>query len=437
MSVIARAGRAWALLRELLRADTANPPGDESSASEILGDFLSDEGLSAVRLDDEPGRANLLARVPGERPGVLLTGSMDVPPPGKGWSHPPFGGVEENGFLYGPGALGDKAFLAMAAVAFAEASRRRLSRELILAAVADREGGGRCGARFLAQAHPEFLKADYMLGWSGCFAQSLGKLRLLPIGTAQKGRLDLRLRFRGAGGGGGTHQPKAAAFMAAKALSRLIGGLPLRGCGASRVFLKEAGLRSGWRGLPMWALTSQSLAPAALALMSEERSGRMRALLSATATPVRFEGSGVDALTMDLSLRTLPGRSREQSLSELWRVLGGEVEHEVLGEVPSVESSHRTPFFRHLAESVRRVFPGHEPVPCLGLHATDAAFFSRLGMECYGMSPLLFEDRDLAELPARAGGPDERVHGESFYKGYALLEESVLGFVEKKGAAAG
>ena len=46
-------------------------------------------------------------------------------------------------------------------------------------------------------------------------------------------------------------------------------------------------------------------------------------------------------------------------------------------------------------------------------------------------------DRDLAELPARAGGPDERVHGESFYKGYALLEESVLGFVEKKGAAAG
>ena len=64
------------LLRTLVRFDTTNPPGDEADCISYLNGLLQEAGLSTTLLAKDPGRPNLVARLPGrgEAPGIVLRG---------------------------------------------------------------------------------------------------------------------------------------------------------------------------------------------------------------------------------------------------------------------------------------------------------------------------------------------------------------------------
>src|SRR3954468_12068380 len=73
------------LLRDYLRVNTTNPPGNELTATRFLRDFLAKEGSEAQILDTAtlaPGRANLYARVrgSGSKRAIALVQHMDVVP---------------------------------------------------------------------------------------------------------------------------------------------------------------------------------------------------------------------------------------------------------------------------------------------------------------------------------------------------------------------
>lgn len=87
------------------------------------------------------------ARLPGRRPGpqVLLTGHVDVVPPGdlERWSADPFDPVEREGRVFGRGATDMKAGLTAAIEVFARFARRRdFAGTLWLLAVPGEEDGG-------------------------------------------------------------------------------------------------------------------------------------------------------------------------------------------------------------------------------------------------------------------------------------------------------
>src|SRR4051794_30651245 len=71
-----------ALLVELLRIDTSNPPGNETPAAELLRDYLEDSGVECELVARDPARANLIARIPGtgDGPSLALLGHTDVVP---------------------------------------------------------------------------------------------------------------------------------------------------------------------------------------------------------------------------------------------------------------------------------------------------------------------------------------------------------------------
>src|SRR5690606_12170463 len=94
---------AFALLVGLVRSDTSHPGAVERPAAERCAEELRRDGLEPRLLEAAPGRTNLVCRLrgTGEAPPLLLTGHLDVVPPGEGWSRPPFGGVVEDGFLWG------------------------------------------------------------------------------------------------------------------------------------------------------------------------------------------------------------------------------------------------------------------------------------------------------------------------------------------------
>src|SRR3954452_25073728 len=84
-----------ALLRELIRIDTSNPPGNETPAALLLKESLEGSGVERELVARRPDRANLVARIrgAGTGPSLALLGHTDVVPADPaGWTHPPFDG---------------------------------------------------------------------------------------------------------------------------------------------------------------------------------------------------------------------------------------------------------------------------------------------------------------------------------------------------------
>src|SRR6185312_484646 len=95
---------ATALLRDVIRVDTSNPPGNETPAAEVLARKLRSEGVQAEVFESSHGRGNLYARLPGRgggRPIILLSHLDVVPADPAGWKFPPFDAVVDHGFVYG------------------------------------------------------------------------------------------------------------------------------------------------------------------------------------------------------------------------------------------------------------------------------------------------------------------------------------------------
>ena len=73
---------AVGLLQAYLRVDTTNPPGNERRAADFFKEIFDREGIESRIYDLGNGRANILARLPGNgtmRP-LLLLNHLDVVP---------------------------------------------------------------------------------------------------------------------------------------------------------------------------------------------------------------------------------------------------------------------------------------------------------------------------------------------------------------------
>ncbi|BBY64981.1 M20 family metallopeptidase [Mycolicibacterium helvum] len=151
--------RCAQLAAAMVRCDTRNPPGDETSILPLLSDTLSRLGASVEIFEAAPKRTSLLASVTGTgppgRPTLLVNGHLDVVPVVESeWTLPPFGGVIRDGRLYGRGACDMKGGIAAAI----EGLRACLDAAVLprcdvtFHLVADEETGGRWGTEALTAA---------------------------------------------------------------------------------------------------------------------------------------------------------------------------------------------------------------------------------------------------------------------------------------------
>lgn len=133
-----------ALTAELVRIDSVNPelyPGGagEEAISRFVADWSEQAGLDVSREEVAPGRWNTVAVARGSGGGatLVLNAHMDtVAAAGPDASLEP---REENGRLYGRGALDMKASLAAILLAGARATELDLRGDVVVAAVADEE----------------------------------------------------------------------------------------------------------------------------------------------------------------------------------------------------------------------------------------------------------------------------------------------------------
>src|SRR5207244_4875557 len=150
------------LLQELVRLDTVNPPGNETRAAELLRDYLEGNGVRCELHARVPGRANLVARIPGrdEGPRLLFLSHTDtvLADPAE-WTVDPWSGELRDGHVWGRGALDMKDQVAANAVAIASLAREGFepAGDLIFAATADEEMGEGLdyGLSWLCREHPD------------------------------------------------------------------------------------------------------------------------------------------------------------------------------------------------------------------------------------------------------------------------------------------
>src|SRR6185436_16765230 len=88
------------LLQELIRVDTVNPPGNETAAAELLREYLESNGVQCELYAKVPGRANLVARIPGSGDGprlALLSHTDTVLADASEWDRDPWSGDVHEG----------------------------------------------------------------------------------------------------------------------------------------------------------------------------------------------------------------------------------------------------------------------------------------------------------------------------------------------------
>lgn len=428
--------RPVALLRELIRFDTTNPPGDERACVEYTAELLGAAGFETELYANDPARPNLVARLPGggDEPALMLYGHVDVvPTAGQDWTHPPFAGVVEDGCVWGRGALDMKGGVAMmlAAGLRAAAEDLDLAGDLVVMILADEEAGGTDGASFVVEDHPEvFADVEYALGEFGGFNLELAGERFYPIQTNEKGICQLRATFRGPGGHGSTARSGGAVPDMARALVALDETrLPVHVTPTveSMVERMAAELEP-----PMDERLRAVLDPERTDAVLEDLGDageRLDAVTHNTANPTIVEGGTKDnviptEVAVTLDCRVVPGQTREDLERELRGVMPDDVEVEFEPvQVENYPAETDLGLFDLLAGVLEDADPEGTAIPLLQAGATDGRHLARVGVQSYGFTPMRLPESFDFESVVHAA--DERIPVESLAFGVDAMYEAV------------
>lgn len=141
------------MCRDLVRAPSENPPGNEEAVAKVVETWLATLDLGCEFVTPLPGRVSTVSSWgTGDRT-LLFNGHYDVVPAldVDSWPHPPFSAVVEDGKLYGRGSVDMKGGIAacIAAVSALQRAGIEPSGRLLMHFVADEESLGTHGTRFL------------------------------------------------------------------------------------------------------------------------------------------------------------------------------------------------------------------------------------------------------------------------------------------------
>ncbi len=399
------------LCRYLIRIDSTNPTSNERRAAEWVAEQLTDAGLTPQVFESEPGRASVVARWAGEdssRPALLVHGHIDVvPADADDWQVDPFAGEVRDDCLWGRGAVDMKDMDAMTLAVVRDWTRqgKRPPRDVVLTFLADEEAGGLKGARWLVEHHADlFADCTEAISEVGGFSVTVAGRRLYAIETAEKGIAWLTLVARGRAGHGSMLNDDNAVTAVAEATARLgRHRFPVELTPSVEAFMRELcdALDIAFEPDDVEGVLAK-LGPIAR---------MVGATLRHTANPTMLDAGYKHNVIPQravayIDCRFLPG-GEERFHEELARVVGPDVAIEML----HTDIAYETTFDGDLVDAMKTALlaedPDGRPVPYCLSGGTDAKHFARLGIRCFGFSPLrLPPDLDFTGM---FHGVDERV----------------------------
>jgi acetylornithine deacetylase/succinyl-diaminopimelate desuccinylase-like protein len=410
------AAEALALLQDLIRFNTVNPPGAERAAQEHLAAHLRAAGFECELLGAEPERPNLVARLRGNRDGPTLCylGHVDTvlaDPAEWNGAHDPWSGDVADGYLWGRGALDMKSQVAgeiAAASSLARSGWRPAHGELLIVAVVDEETGGALGAEWITREHPDAVRCDMLVNeGAGCVFEYAGTRRY-GVCCAEKGVFRFTLTTDGMAG---------HASMPSMGVNALLKMAPL---------LERLGARA-----PAYELTAEPRAfLAAIGEDPEDPAGsvaRLRAaderlatmfepMLGVTFAPTRISASEKinvipSRAVLRVDCRVPPGLGEAEVRRAIAEVLGPEdgFAIEFTERVIGNRSPMTSPLMDAISEWVSERDPGAQTAPTILPGFTDSRHFRAAFEDCvaYGFFPQ--RHQSLLETAPLIHGADERI----------------------------
>ncbi|HEY6760971.1 MAG TPA: M20/M25/M40 family metallo-hydrolase [Baekduia sp.] len=402
-------GRAVALLQQLIRHNTVNPPGDERALQEELAEPFRAAGFEVDLVGRTPERPNLVARLRGHADGPvlgLLSHVDTVLADPAEWSRDPWSGDLVDGEVWGRGAQDMKSQTAAecaAALALAESGWRPAHGDLLVIVVVDEETGGEEGAVWLTENHPDLVRCDYLLNEGGGTVIPHGDERLYGVCTAEKGVFRLALTTRGAAGH--ASMPNVADNALPK-LAPLIEAFATRRPGHDLTEAPQALIAA----LDLPSFDALAAANPALAAFAEP-------MISVTFAPTMISASEkINVIpahaTLKVDCRVPPGHGRDTAEARLREVLGDRLdgaELQWLEEVVGNGSPTESPLMDAIRAWVHSEDDAARVVPTMLPAYTDSRAFRDAFPECvaYGFFPQ--REMTLLEMWPLVHGKDERI----------------------------
>jgi len=120
-----------------------------------------------------------------------------------------------------------------------------------------------------------------------------------------------------------------------------------------------------------------------------------------------------------IDCRTLPGQ-HDLFLDQLREVIGPDLELEIIQRQPPLETSFDGALVDAMGAALRAEDPGARAVPYMLSGGTDAKAFAKLGIRCFGFTPLRLPPE--LNFSALFHGIDERVPIEGLQFGVRVLD---------------
>lgn len=431
MTTITARQEVAALASDLIRIDTTNTGDDagpgERVAAEYVARLLAEVGLEPALFESRKNRTSVVTRIEGQdrsRPALLIHGHLDVVPfNADDWRVHPMSGEISAGCVWGRGAVDMKDMDAMMLAVVRQRMRegRTPPRDIVLAFLADEEAGGTHGAEWLVDNHADlFDGVSEAIGEVGGFNTVIGGRRLYLLQTAEKGIAWMRLHARGTAGHGSMLQPDNAVTEVADAVAR-IGRheWPVRLTPSVTAFLEAAAEALG--------VSFSHNEPSAVLAKLGPIARMIGATLTNTANPTILNaGYKVNVIPQTASAqidgRFLPGHE-DDFLAEIDELLGAGIRREFVKNAIAVETTFDGPLVDAMRQAILQADPAGHVVPYCLSGGTDAKSFSRLGIRCFGFTPLrLPPDLDFSAL---FHGVDERVPLDALDFGTQVLDNFI------------
>jgi len=325
------------------------------------------------------------------------------------WTHPPFSGAIEDGFVWGRGSMDIKSQLigVMEAVEHLLAAGFAPQRTVYIASAHDEEVLGTGAPRIVALLKQRGVRLQAVIDEGTAILDGVlpgFKGYTAAIAVTEKGYLSIRLITESGGGHSSTPAAETSIGILARAIDRLQSN-PFRHS------LKAT--EPMFRAFSPAASTLMKVAFANLWLFGGMVRRKLAALtetaasMHTTTAPTIFR-SGIKENVLPslaeavVNFRILPGETIAQVLERVRLVISDErVKIETIATSawePSPVSPSETPAYRHISSVVRELHPGTTCAPNIMLGATDSRHFHAISDRVYRFTPIISSSGDLKRI---------------------------------------
>ncbi|MBU1378411.1 MAG: M20/M25/M40 family metallo-hydrolase [Alphaproteobacteria bacterium] len=376
--------------------------------AEYLKSVLVASGYSAAEITIEPmaGTAFLIARYPGTDPKkkpIVISGHMDVVEANpKDWTRDPFTPIEENGYVFGRGAVDNKFDVSMMVATLAKLRKSgwKPGRDVVLALSGDEETTMRTTAVLAERLKGAELVLNIDGGGGGLNED--GTPVSFGIQGAEKTYADFHLTVTDPGGHSSRPTPTNAIYRLAKAIDKLEAyQWPTMSNDITRASLAASAKNTpGPIGQALAKFAADPTDKAAIAAIRADPAWSPALHTTCVATMLSG-GHAANALPqraeLTVNCRIFPGTSSTSVKATLAEIVGDPsvvVTRLDDGSIDSPASPLRADVVAAVTKAVHVRFPGLAIVPSQASGATDSMYFRAAGVPSYGVSGLFMKDSD-------------------------------------------